>query len=334
MFDPSPKPTLREDLVEMGFDATHNPTPDELKKQWRKVGFENHPDRNPGDPEVEAKFKRANNAKDRLTTAMENIEAGREQAEQALQRHFDTHSANGGWVDNHLYSGEHVSSFPIDHMADAEKASLREALQAQGFKVEERFSRTMGGNVISVTSDPRNPVKGSAIHGALEEHFDPALKAEREAARAAAAAKAPPVPSAPKAKAPAAEPPPVKGAPRGAAASGARAAENAAVHEAEHAMGGVAGKAAGNVERQMVNAASHSGGKWGTYLAVGAAAVAGLALAASYFRKSPKDEKAVPPQARQQQNPYDFGGYPGNDSGQSWVQRVQNQQAQSMGMER
>jgi hypothetical protein len=84
----------------------------------------------------------------------------------------------------------------------------------------------------------------------------------------------------------------------------------------------------------VVNAASHSGGKWGTYLAVGAAAVAGLALAASYFRKSPKDEKAAQPQARPQQNPYDFGGYPGNDSGQSWVQRVQNQQGQSMGMER
>ncbi len=31
MFD-STKPTLREDLVEMGFDATHTPTAEELKK--------------------------------------------------------------------------------------------------------------------------------------------------------------------------------------------------------------------------------------------------------------------------------------------------------------
>ena len=47
--------------------VSRNATPDELKKAYRKVAMQFHPDRNPGDKESEEKFKEAAEAYDVLT---------------------------------------------------------------------------------------------------------------------------------------------------------------------------------------------------------------------------------------------------------------------------
>ncbi len=44
-----------------------NATPDELKKAYRKLALQYHPDRNPGDKEAEEKFKEAAEAYDVLS---------------------------------------------------------------------------------------------------------------------------------------------------------------------------------------------------------------------------------------------------------------------------
>jgi molecular chaperone DnaJ len=43
-------------------------SPDDIKRAYRKLAFQNHPDRNPGSPEAEAKFKEAAEAYDVLST--------------------------------------------------------------------------------------------------------------------------------------------------------------------------------------------------------------------------------------------------------------------------
>ena len=47
--------------------VNRNASPDELKKAYRKVAMQFHPDRNPGDKESEEKFKEAAEAYDVLT---------------------------------------------------------------------------------------------------------------------------------------------------------------------------------------------------------------------------------------------------------------------------
>ena len=44
-----------------------NATPEELKKAYRKLALQYHPDRNPGDKEAEEKFKEAAEAYDVLS---------------------------------------------------------------------------------------------------------------------------------------------------------------------------------------------------------------------------------------------------------------------------
>lgn len=53
--------------------VNRNATPDELKKAYRKVAMQFHPDRNPGDKESEEKFKEAAEAYDVLTDKEKKI---------------------------------------------------------------------------------------------------------------------------------------------------------------------------------------------------------------------------------------------------------------------
>ena len=47
--------------------VSKNATPEELKKAYRKLALQYHPDRNPGDKEAEEKFKEAAEAYDVLS---------------------------------------------------------------------------------------------------------------------------------------------------------------------------------------------------------------------------------------------------------------------------
>jgi len=58
----------RENALQiLNFDVSSNPTPGELKKSYYKLALKYHPDKNPGDAEAEAKFKRVGEAYGFLT---------------------------------------------------------------------------------------------------------------------------------------------------------------------------------------------------------------------------------------------------------------------------
>ena len=58
--------TERDYYEILGIDKSANG--DEIKKSFRKLAMQYHPDRNPGDKEAEAKFKEINEAYEILNT--------------------------------------------------------------------------------------------------------------------------------------------------------------------------------------------------------------------------------------------------------------------------
>ena len=101
-------------------------TEDDIKKAYRKIAFEQHPDRNPGSKDAEAKFKQATEA----------YEVLRDQDKRARYDQFG-HAATGGGGAGP--AGFDVSGFDL---ADALRAFMREFGQGGGGGFEDLF---MGG---------------------------------------------------------------------------------------------------------------------------------------------------------------------------------------------
>lgn len=58
---------IRDHYDVLGLDPSSKPSDDEIKRAYRKVAMQTHPDRNPGDTLAEELFKRANRAYQALT---------------------------------------------------------------------------------------------------------------------------------------------------------------------------------------------------------------------------------------------------------------------------
>lgn len=62
----------------LGIDASPAVTDDAVKTAWKRALFETHPDRNPDDPDADAKLRDVNEAYERLKTASQRESAARE----------------------------------------------------------------------------------------------------------------------------------------------------------------------------------------------------------------------------------------------------------------
>lgn len=69
---------------------------DEIKRSFRKLAFELHPDLHPDDPKASRKFQRLNEAYILLRKAMESGEASKEGSEQAADKEQSARRAHGG----------------------------------------------------------------------------------------------------------------------------------------------------------------------------------------------------------------------------------------------
>src|SRR5512143_1799322 len=90
---------------------------DEIKKAYRKLAFQHHPDRNPGDKEAEAKFKEA-------TEAYEVLRDAQKRARYDQFGHAATGGAAGG-----PGTGADFSGFDL---ADALRAFMRDFGAGEG----------------------------------------------------------------------------------------------------------------------------------------------------------------------------------------------------------
>jgi molecular chaperone DnaJ len=108
-------------------------TDDEIKKAYRKIAFESHPDRNPGDPKAEARFKEA-------TEAYEVLRDAQKRARYDQFGHAAVGGASGG------PAGGGFSGFDL---ADALRAFMRDFGDVGGF--EDLF----GGAAAGVSRGPQ-----------------------------------------------------------------------------------------------------------------------------------------------------------------------------------
>ena len=117
-------------------------TEDEIKKAYRKLAFDNHPDRNPGEPAAELRFKEA-------TEAYEVLRDRDKRARYDQFGHAATSGAAGG-------PGADFSGFDL---ADALRAFMRDFGGDGGGGFEDLFSGARGGRAVRQGDDLQVHVK-------------------------------------------------------------------------------------------------------------------------------------------------------------------------------
>ncbi len=117
-------------------------TEDDIKKAYRKLAFDNHPDRNPGEPAAEARFKEATEA----------YEVLRDRDKRARYDQFG-HAATSG---NAGGGGADFSGFDL---ADALRAFMRDFGGDGGGGFEDLFSGGRGGRAVRQGDDLQVQVK-------------------------------------------------------------------------------------------------------------------------------------------------------------------------------
>src|SRR2546422_5351233 len=124
----------RRDLYEV-LGVARDAGEDEIKKAYRKIAFESHPDRNPGDKAAEQSFKEATEA----------YEVLRDQEKRARYDQFGHAGVGAG------QSGSAGVDFSGFDLADALRAFMRDFGELGG--LEEFFGGTRRGNHLRVGRD-------------------------------------------------------------------------------------------------------------------------------------------------------------------------------------
>ena len=92
--------STKRDFYEI-LGVTKTATPEEIKKAYRKVAIQFHPDKNPGNKEAEEKFKEAAEAYEVLSGADKRAKYDR----------FGHSRGNGGYSEHHMNMEDIFSQF-------------------------------------------------------------------------------------------------------------------------------------------------------------------------------------------------------------------------------
>jgi molecular chaperone DnaJ len=151
-----------KDWVEKDFykvlGVSKDAKPEEIKKAYRKLARNNHPDQNPGNPEAERRFKEMSEANDVLSD------------EQKRKEYDEARRLFGGGGFRFPRSGGQPGGGPVDDL-------FRQAAQGDG-----SFSDLFGGlfnnqtTRTTRTSTTRGPRRGSDVEGEVTVDFTQAIE--------------------------------------------------------------------------------------------------------------------------------------------------------------
>lgn len=139
-------------------------SPDEIKKAFRRIALESHPDKNPGNKQAENRFKQANDAYDTLKDQQK-----REQYDLSLQSRGSFRNSQFGRQQGHEYPFadfrqamyEHMH-YPVNKDTIIKYAvTLREALE--GKTVELKYSTSTRTHKSVRVNIPRSITEGAKI---------------------------------------------------------------------------------------------------------------------------------------------------------------------------